>query len=61
MVREADGRYHARVFPPLFIRPRATRAETLAFYSQQIADILLPVLCAHPEQWYQFVPLSSSD
>jgi len=54
MVRQAD----AHVFAPLFIESRATRAETLQFYSQQIADIFLPVLCAHPEQWYQFVPLS---
>lgn len=58
MVRQADGFYHAQVFAPLFIEPRATRAETLQFYSQQIADIFLPVLCAHPEQWYQFVSLS---
>jgi lauroyl/myristoyl acyltransferase len=60
MVRRSDGSYHSRIFPPLFIQPRATRSETLEFYSQQIADILLPVLCAHPEQWYQFVPLSPS-
>jgi lauroyl/myristoyl acyltransferase len=60
MVRRADGAYHAQIFPPLFIEPRGTRTETLQFYSQQIADTFLPVLCAHPEQWYQFVPLSSA-
>ena len=60
MAREADGRYRAQVFAPIFIEQRASRAETLDFYSQQIADILLPVLCAHSEQWYQFVPLSAS-
>ena len=58
MVRRADGTYHSRVFPPLFIQDLGSRAETLRFYSQQIADTLLPVLCAHPEQWYQFVPLT---
>ena len=60
MSRQADGTYHSRIFPPLFIEPRGSRAETLGFYSQQIADTFLPVLCAHPEQWYQFVPLSSA-
>ena len=28
--------------------------------SRQIADIFLPVLAAHPEQWYQFLPLTPS-
>jgi len=58
MSRQTDGAYHSRIFPPLFIQDRGSRAETLRFYSQRIADTLLPVLCAHPEQWYQFVPLS---
>jgi len=58
MSRQTDGTYHSRIFPPLFIRERSSRAETLEFYSQQIADTFLPVLCAHPEQWYQFVPLA---
>jgi lauroyl/myristoyl acyltransferase len=58
MVRQADGFYHAQVFAPLFIQERGTRTDTLEFYTQRIADILLPVLCAHPEQWYQFVPLN---
>jgi KDO2-lipid IV(A) lauroyltransferase len=57
MSRRADGAYHSRIFPPLFIEDRGSRAETLQFYSRQIADTLLPVLCAHPEQWYQFVPV----
>jgi lauroyl/myristoyl acyltransferase len=58
MSRQADGTYHSRIFPPLFIKERGSRAETLRFYSQQIADTFLPVLCAQPEQWYQFVPLT---
>ena len=58
MVRRKDGTYHAQVFAPITIEPRASRAETLEFYSQKIADKFLPVLCNHPEQWYQFVPLA---
>jgi lauroyl/myristoyl acyltransferase len=57
MSRQTDGTYHSRIFPPLFIQERDSRPETLRFYSQQIADTLLPVLCANPEQWYQFVPV----
>jgi len=58
--RRGDGTYHSRIFPPLFVEERGSRAETLRFYSQQIADTFLPVLCAHPEQWYQFVPPAPS-
>jgi len=57
MARRSDGGYHSRVFPPIWIEERGSRAETLRFYGQQIADRLAPVLCEHPEQWYQFVPL----
>lgn len=59
MARGADGSYHSRVFAPLEIRERGSREETLRFYSQQLADIFLPVLREHPEQWYQFVPLGT--
>lgn len=58
MARRADGAYHAQIFAPLSVELRGSRAETLQVYSQRIADTLLPVLCAYPEQWYQFVPLS---
>jgi lauroyl/myristoyl acyltransferase len=58
MVRQSAGSYHARVFPPIFIQERESRAETLRIYSQQIADIFLPILRSYPEQWYQFVPLN---
>jgi lauroyl/myristoyl acyltransferase len=59
MIRREDGSYHAQVFPPLHIEALATRAETLQFYSQKIADAFLPVLRAYPHQWYQFVPLAA--
>jgi len=58
MVRQADGFYRAEVFEPIMIESRGSRAETLQFYSQRIADILLPTLCAHSEQWYQFTQLT---
>jgi lauroyl/myristoyl acyltransferase len=58
MARAADGSYHSQVFAPLEIRDRGSREETLRFYSQQLADIFLPLLREHPEQWYQFVPLT---
>jgi predicted RND superfamily exporter protein len=60
MVRHADGHYQAHIFPPIEIKSRGSRTETLQFYSQQIADILIPTLCDYPEQWYQFTPLSPS-
>ena len=60
MIRRRDGSYHAQVFDPIFIEERSSRSETLRLYSQQIADLFVPVLAAHPEQWYQFVPIASS-
>jgi lauroyl/myristoyl acyltransferase len=59
MVRRDDGTYHAQVFAPFVIEEQASRAGTLRLYSQRIADTFLPVLRAYPEQWYQFVPLTS--
>ena len=61
MVRRRDGSYRAQIFAPIFITSRGSRAETLGFYSQQIADTIAPVLCAYPEQWYQFVPAAAPD
>jgi KDO2-lipid IV(A) lauroyltransferase len=59
MVRRSDGTYHAQIFSPIYVTSRGSRGDTLRFYSQQIADILSPVLCAYPEQWYQFVPVAA--
>ena len=59
MVRRDDGTYQAQIFQPIFVTSRGSRADTLGFYSQQIVDTIAPVLCAHPEQWYQFVPVSA--
>jgi KDO2-lipid IV(A) lauroyltransferase len=60
MVRHADGAYHAQIFAPIAIESRGSRADTLGFYSQQIADTIQPVLCAYPGQWYQFVPVAAA-
>ncbi len=59
MARGDDGLYHGQIFPPLFIDRRGSRSETLGFYSQRLADTLAPVLCRHPGQWYQFVPVAA--
>jgi lauroyl/myristoyl acyltransferase len=58
MARRSDGAYHSHIFPPIFIESQGSRDATLRFYSQQIADTFLSVLCHYPEQWYQFVPLT---
>ena len=60
MVRQDDGTYHATIFPPFLVESRGDRAETLRHAAQRVADQLFPLVCAHPEQWYQFVPLSRS-
>jgi KDO2-lipid IV(A) lauroyltransferase len=58
MLREADGTYRATIFPPFLVEDRGDRAETLRHATQHVADQLFPLICSHPEQWYQFVPLS---
>ena len=58
MVRMPNGLYQSQVFEPILIESHGTRAETLQFYSQRIADILMPTLSVYPEQWYQFTPLT---
>lgn len=58
ILRAPDGNYHATIFPPLALEKQADRAETLRHAAQLAADALIPLLCAHPEQWYQFAPLS---
>jgi len=58
MVRMSNGYYRSQVFEPMMIESHGSRTETLQFYSQRIADILLPTLQEYPEQWYQFTPLN---
>jgi KDO2-lipid IV(A) lauroyltransferase len=59
MVRGPDGGYLAQVCPLIQVKPLESRAQTLAFYSQRVADAILPVLQRFPEQWYQFVPVEA--
>ncbi|MFH1066286.1 MAG: MMPL family transporter [bacterium] len=58
IVAKADGSYRIEAHPPLELKPRGSREETLHFYAQKIADVILPTLCQYRTQWYQFVSLS---
>jgi len=29
----------------------------LAFYTEELGRIFVPIICKYPDQWYQFVPL----
>lgn len=57
ITRTDQGGYRAEVSPAFFIEPKETRDETLRFYAQKIADILLPTIQAHSDEWYQFTKL----
>lgn len=54
-----NGFYEMEAFEPLLIENRGSREETIHYYTQKIADVLLPSICHNSEQWFQFVPLSS--
>lgn len=54
-----SGRYVLEAFPPL--RPKwrgKDRAATVREYTMELAGYFREPLCKHPDQWYQFVPLS---
>lgn len=58
LYRGDDSLYHLEAHPPIYLEKLGTREETVEHAVRQIAEALKPVLCQHPEQWYQFVPLS---
>ncbi|MBX7157031.1 MAG: lysophospholipid acyltransferase family protein [Verrucomicrobiae bacterium] len=58
-VAESTGFYEMEAFEPFYIENQGTREETIAYYTQKIADVLLPTICHHYDQWFQFVSLSS--
>ena len=58
VTRRADLLYRVEAFEPFYIERRGSTEETLAHYAQRLADVFVPVITRHPEQWYQFVPLS---
>lgn len=58
VTRRADLLYRVEAFEPFYIERRGSTEETLAYYAQRLADVFVPVITRHPEQWYQFVPLT---
>jgi predicted RND superfamily exporter protein/lauroyl/myristoyl acyltransferase len=59
VIRQKNNLYQLVARPPFTIEKKGSPAETARYYSQKIMDELMDELCQHPEQWYQFVPLSS--
>ena len=56
-----SGKYALEAMPPM--RPEwrgADRAATVREYTIELAKYFREPICQHPDQWYQFVPLSSS-
>jgi lauroyl/myristoyl acyltransferase len=54
-----SGRYVLEASPPL--RPQwrsADRAADVRAYTVELAGLFRDALCNHPDQWYQFAPLS---
>ncbi len=60
VVAKPNRRYRLEALPPLTIERRGSSAETLQHYTQLLVDALLPIISAHPEQWFQFAPLQTS-
>lgn len=59
VTRRDDLLYRVEAFEPFYIERRGSTDETLAHYAQRLADVFVPVIARHPDQWYQFVPLST--
>jgi KDO2-lipid IV(A) lauroyltransferase len=59
-VRLPDDTYRVEAHEPFLIErgERGSTSEILAKYCQRLADVFAPVLAAHPEQWFHFVPLT---
>ena len=60
IVMQPSGLYRIEAFSPIWLEEKGGREETLLYYTQKIADALLPTICHYQTQWFQFVPLSSS-
>ncbi len=57
VVAKPNGRYRLEALPPIRIERTAKSSETLQRHTQELVDALLPIIAAHPEQWFQFAPL----
>jgi lauroyl/myristoyl acyltransferase len=56
----ADGRYTVEAQPPLYLQWRGRdHAATIREFTVELATRFRETICAHPDQWYQFVPLSA--
>jgi len=61
IVATASGRYAIAAQPPLYPQWHGTdRAATVRALTIELANCFRATICEHPDQWYQFVPLSSS-
>jgi lauroyl/myristoyl acyltransferase len=60
VVAKPNHRYRLEALPPIQIERRGSSAETLQYYTQVLVDALLPIITAHPEQWFQFASLEVS-
>lgn len=59
VVALADGRYRLEAHPPLRTQWLADgRTETVQHFTQQLGVVFRDTICQHPDQWYQFAPLS---
>jgi KDO2-lipid IV(A) lauroyltransferase len=59
-VRLPNGRHRIEAHPPLMpVRLNKSREETIEQYTRELAAIFRKAICDYPDQWYQFVPLSS--
>ena len=57
VVAKPNGRYRLEALPPITIERAGKSSEMLQRYTQELVDALLPIIAAHPEQWFQFAPL----
>jgi lauroyl/myristoyl acyltransferase len=60
VVAKPNRRYRLEALPSIQIERRGSSAETLQYYTQVLVDALLPIITAHPEQWFQFASLEVS-
>ena len=57
VVAKPNRRYRLEALPPITIERSAKSSEMLQRHTQELVDALLPIIAAHPEQWFQFAPL----
>jgi len=59
IVASANGKYTVEAQSPLYLEsPGQDHAATVRQLTLEIADRFRETICRHPDQWYQFAPLS---